>query len=88
MMGTRHTLEYTAQVSQTGPTHMGTVRRTRRIHRAPGRDKIAPDRGGVFLLEREQQGQQDQGETEQDMRLDLGNNMSKKKALRQSALVW
>jgi len=29
MMGTRNTLEYTAQVSQTGPTHMGTVRRTR-----------------------------------------------------------
>lgn len=29
MMGTRNTLEYTAQVSQIGPTHMGTVRRTR-----------------------------------------------------------
>ncbi len=29
MMGTRNTLEYTAQVSQVGPTHMGTVRRTR-----------------------------------------------------------
>ena len=29
MMGTRNTLEYTAQVSQTGPTHMGSVRRTR-----------------------------------------------------------
>ena len=29
MMGTRHTLEYTAQVSQSGPTNMGTVRRTR-----------------------------------------------------------
>lgn len=29
MMGTRTTLEYTAQVSQIGPTHMGTVRRTR-----------------------------------------------------------
>ena len=29
MMGTRNTLEYTAQVSQAGPTHMGTVRRTR-----------------------------------------------------------
>ena len=29
MLGTRNTLEYTAQVSQIGPTHMGTVRRTR-----------------------------------------------------------
>ena len=29
LMGTRNTLEYTAQVNQTGPTHMGTVRRTR-----------------------------------------------------------
>ncbi len=29
MIGTRQTLEYTAQVSQMGPTHMGTVRRTR-----------------------------------------------------------
>jgi conjugal transfer pilus assembly protein TraD len=29
MIGTTSTLEYTAQVSQTGPTHMGTVRRTR-----------------------------------------------------------
>lgn len=29
MMGTRNTLEYTAQVSQSGPTNMGTVRRTR-----------------------------------------------------------
>lgn len=29
MLGTRNTLEYTAQVSQVGPTHMGTVRRTR-----------------------------------------------------------
>lgn len=29
MIGTRNTVEYTAQVSQAGPTHMGTVRRTR-----------------------------------------------------------
>ena len=29
LMGTRNTLEYTAQVNQTGPTQMGTVRRTR-----------------------------------------------------------
>jgi type IV secretory pathway TraG/TraD family ATPase VirD4 len=29
MMGTQNTLEYTAQISQIGPTHMGTVRRTR-----------------------------------------------------------
>ncbi len=29
LIGTRSTLEYTAQVSQVGPTHMGTVRKTR-----------------------------------------------------------
>lgn len=29
MIGTRSTLEYTAQVSDIGPTHMGTVRKTR-----------------------------------------------------------
>lgn len=29
LIGTRNTLEYTAQVSETGPTQMGTVRRTR-----------------------------------------------------------
>lgn len=28
-MGTQNALEYTAQVSQAGPTHMGSVRRTR-----------------------------------------------------------
>ncbi len=35
LMGTRNTLEYTAQVSEASPTHMGTVRRSRGFNAHP-----------------------------------------------------
>lgn len=52
MMGTRNTLEYTAQVSQTGPTNMGTVRRTRGFIAHPDEIK-ALQTGEAFFFSKE-----------------------------------
>jgi hypothetical protein len=52
MMGTRNTLEYTAQVSQTGPTNMGTVRRTRGFIAHPDEIK-ALQTGEAFFYAKE-----------------------------------
>lgn len=52
MMGTKQTLEYTAQISQTGPTHMGTVRRTRGFIAHPDEIK-ALKTGEAFFFSKE-----------------------------------
>lgn len=52
MMGTRNTLEYTAQVSQIGPTHMGTVRRTRGFIAHPDEIKTLKT-GEAFFFSKE-----------------------------------
>lgn len=52
MIGTTNTLEYTAQVSQTGPTHMGTVRRTRGFIAHPDEIK-ALQTGEAFFFAKE-----------------------------------
>ncbi len=52
MMGTRSTLEYTAQLSQSGPTHMGTVRRTRGFIAHPDEIKTLKT-GEAFFFSKE-----------------------------------
>jgi hypothetical protein len=52
MMGTRKTLEYTAQVNQTGPANMGTVRSTRGFVAHPDEIK-ALKTGEAFFFAKE-----------------------------------
>lgn len=52
MMGTRKTLEYTAQVNQTGPANMGTVRSTRNFVAHPDEIK-ALKTGEAFFFAKE-----------------------------------
>lgn len=52
LMGTRNTLEYTAQVNETGPTQMGTVRRTRGFIAHPD-DIKALKTGEAFFFSKE-----------------------------------
>lgn len=53
LIGTRSTLEYTAQVSQVGPTHMGTVRKTRNFIAHPDEIKTLQT-GEAFFFGKEE----------------------------------
>ena len=52
LMGTRNSLDYTAQVSEDGPTHMGTVKRTRNFIAHPDEIK-ALKMGEAFFYTKE-----------------------------------